>query len=316
MSLSLKIGAFVVAYKDEQAVTRIVNSLLNQSRKIDSILIIDNSPIPLILSLNNQVENPYVEKINFPQNLGISGALIEAQNWAARLGIDWLWMFDQDSEPEASALEKLLQNLESISAGALVPGILACGIYSASGELLVTGYEWREYRYVESSLHAALDPYQCDAVISSGSLIHVEKLKQSNRIEEKLFIDFVDFDLCRKLISKGFDIYVVPEAKMTHELGEPVLVKIPYRGEAVRYFHLSPVRIFHICRNQAFVEFSNSKLKYWPIVACNRIKHCLYFIQGALFSSPIKYRAIAAALVGLFFGFFSPKFWPEKYFRS
>lgn len=315
MSQHLIIGALIVAYQDKEAVVRILHSLRKQTRKLDYILIVDNSPSSLNLDDTIPTQNIPVEKVDYPENVGLSGAFLFAQKWANQRRIHWLWMFDQDSVPEPTSLEKLINFLGVVSHSSQHVGMLACGVYNRNGEKLVNGYKWRRYKYIESEEREDCLPYSCDAVISSGSMVNLEKVNQAELIEKKLFIDFVDFDLCRKIIAKGFSIYVVPAARMSHELGQRVLVEIPYLIEPVEYFHLSPVRVFHICRNQSFVEYRNSKFIYWPVVAFNRVRHSFYFIQGAFFSKTFNYRTIAAALLGLTFGCMGPSLWPEKLFR-
>lgn len=306
----MRIGATITCYNDTIAAKKLLNSLHRQTYPISKILIIDNSKHPSeIISEDNNLDVCFK---HFPENIGISGALSVALEWAHENQIDWLWLFDQDSLPTDSALHDLILAIETLPVSIDKIGVVAPAIFDSSSGQYVSGFLWNKIAFVPIKNSLRAEPYECDAVISSGTLLNIRNLQASDFPSPKLFIDGVDFALCYNLRLRGLKIFVIPLSKLEHNLGTPKLIRIPFSRRPKIYYHLSPLRVFCICRNFSFIELKYSKWPYTGLVVFARLKHCLYFVIGALFGGQEKLKTIYSAISGTFQGFLGEKYWKKK----
>jgi len=131
-----KIAANVVTYNRKGLLGECIDALLNQTYPLDAIYIIDNAStdgtpeflmqrglideqvtstkepieaiklIPLTASSDRSVEIHYVR---MPENIGSSGGQYEGVKRGYDAGFDWIWVMDDDAEPENGALASLAE---------------------------------------------------------------------------------------------------------------------------------------------------------------------------------------------------------------
>lgn len=308
--MSKKIGAMVISYNDAVAVENLLQALAMQTCPLDSILVIDNSWPPLEIRVD--FESPTVEFKNFGENIGVAAGLVRAFDWAKNKGLEWLWLFDQDSEPSITALKVLIEAAERPNELRNDVAIFSCSVFDSCEGKIVPGYVWDSTSFVELRRQSAPTPYECDAVISSGSLVRVEAVQSCDLPSSKLFIDGIDFALCYNLRLRGLKIIVIPDAELMHRLGSPTMVKLPFRTTPTPYYHLSLLRAYCICRNFTHLEMRFSSRMVWPIVIVRRFKHVVYFALGAIFVDGRRLSLLWAALLGTLHGFLEERFWPSK----
>jgi rhamnosyltransferase len=248
-----KVGAYITAYEDEDAVLRCINALKQQSYSIQEIFIVDNSLTPLkSLTL---FQDPKITVESYSENIGIAEGLRKGIQRAIRQEFDFLWTFDQDSEPLPDTLEKLVHYYDLLTTNGMNLGVI--------GSLpvdCITGQVWHgivfdKYRFVVApNCEDSNDFYKCDAVITSGSLINLEVAKQVPLPEEGFFIDAVDWEYCMKFKKHGYDIFVVKSSILKHRFGNSRSARAIFRKRDVTIYNYSPLRYYYMCRNHTFVE--------------------------------------------------------------
>ena len=128
-----KIAVYITAYQNLEALQACIKAVQHQSYPVSFIYIIDNSPQPL---LDSQVpENIMIN--HHPENIGISGGLNIALKWAIEQQYDFLWTFDQDSQPLPDVLEKLVNSYAT-----LVKQGERIGVIAPLPVDIVTGQKW------------------------------------------------------------------------------------------------------------------------------------------------------------------------------
>ena len=308
--MSRKIAASIVCYKAATSVRALISALEAQTRALDSILIIDNSPAGSGLE---QEELPArCSLVSFPENPGMADALATSTAWAKEHMCDDLWLFDQDSRPNPAALATLLEARAQLERDGLQVAVVACEMIETGTAQRLNGFNWTGKQFEKVQPQATSTPFACDAVLHSGSLVQLAQVDEADLPNSKMFIDAVDFEFCHRLTLRGFGIYVVPGAILQHTLGEKTTVRVPWKSGFKTYFHLSPLRIYCICRNYTWLEFKYSKCSAWPSILVARIKHCLYFSMGSLFGSKTPWRGICAAFLGTLLGILGPTFWRRQ----
>ena len=107
-----KVAALVATFNRKELLKKTINSLLNQSRKVDKIFIVNNASTDGTDKVLKEYENDYrgiIEIINLEENTGGTGGFNYGMEYIyTQKKYDWIWLMDDDAIPEKYALEKML----------------------------------------------------------------------------------------------------------------------------------------------------------------------------------------------------------------
>lgn len=270
---------YITAYKDLQAVRKCLKLLQNQSYPIQEILVVDNSPEQIIFSEDK------LQVKHCPENIGVAGGLKEAVIWAKTQNADFLWAFDQDSEPSPNLLENLLLKYSLLSKPEFTIGIIAPLAMDMQSQSQIPGLIFSGYKFHSpSELQNLREYYECDAVITSGSLISLDAAKNIELPREDLFLDAVDYLYCINFRKKGYKVVVSKDTILNHHLGTYRHIKSPINNREVFTYTCSPIRYYYSCRNHTFLETRlASKLILYKCVIYrlrtlgNHLKHIVFY---------------------------------------
>lgn len=99
--------AVVVTFNRQQLLSECIAALRNQTRKVDKILVINNSSTDDTINwLNNQADIEFFSQ----DNVGSAGGFYTGIKMAYDSGYSWIWLMDDDGYPKNDALEKILEN--------------------------------------------------------------------------------------------------------------------------------------------------------------------------------------------------------------
>jgi rhamnosyltransferase len=250
-----KTAAYITAYQDVNALNQCISALEKQTIKLDIVYIIDNSLVSLQEKIYNK-ENLLIE--HYPENIGIGRGLAIAINWAINNNYDFLWTFDQDSCPSLDTLEILLSEYEYLESQNITVGIISPTIIEAQTQQILPNDLKKNYRLKSYSPQLKPSPfsyyreklYQCDVVITSGSLINLQAARQIPLANPDLFIDGVDWDYCLKLRQAGYHICVTQKTTMQHNFG----TYLTHLNKQTPIYIYSPLRYYYINRNHTYIE--------------------------------------------------------------
>lgn len=294
------VAAYITAYEDAEALNACVAAIQTQTFAVTQILIVDNSEHPLVLTPPLQ-NNDTILVWSHPENLGIAGGLELAFNWADRQGYDFLWTFDQDSTPEPDCLARLLETYIHLVKQDCDPGIVApAAIDSRTGQIVqpsrFLGDRFRGFQPSDPTI-----PYECDAPITSGSLVQMRAARQIPPPDRNLFMDGIDLDYGLRLRKAGFQNFVVPAARMYHRFGTPLQIELFGWKRVFQCY--SPLRYYYICRNQTYLELRHATGGYRLTCFLHRINYLALTICKILVLDPeSKAHKINACLTGTYHG--------------
>ncbi len=301
-SLNYRVAAYITAYQELEALDKTVTAIQRQSYPVEEMFIVDNSRTELVSG--NRYKNTAVEF--HPENLGVAGGLKIAINWAIEKGYDFLWLFDQDSEPGSDVLEKLLVKHHELSESGEKIGILAPVILDINTKQEVAGCVFQRYKLVPiPGCSEIKDFYRCDGVITSGSLVDISIAKHVEPPIEELFLDAVDYAYCMNFRNKGYEIIVVKDTIMKHRIGNYSKVKDRFvKGNEVITFICSPSRYYYACRNHTFFETRTSEKAMLYLSIMYRTKLSIKMIVRIIRYEPdLVLHKVWACIVGTFDGF-------------
>jgi rhamnosyltransferase len=181
-----------------------INKILPEKSRV-GLLVYDNSPTPLAQCDRNKYPNWQIYYISDRENSGVSKAYNEGYKLAKELNKKWLLLLDQDTKFAPDILEKYYNATQECS----FPTIFAPLLVSNTGSF----YSPCQYRFNRGfPLKKATTGLQNNnniSLLNSGLLISIELFQKIGGYNEKLKLDFSDFefvDRYRKISSYFFII--------------------------------------------------------------------------------------------------------------
>lgn len=249
------IAGVVVLYHPTMDMLENLQSYIEQ---IDRLFIVNNSININPKFVSTLLENQKTYYIDNCGNEGIAKALNMAIKLAIEKKYDYLLMMDQDTSLDKDTVLELYKSLQNFPLAALASS-------TDNQDSLTT------------SLNSIVPML---TAITSGSLLRLSHTKDIGLHEEKLFIDYVDFEYSLRANLLGYKVLKVPTAKMIHKLGN--FQRINFFGFHTYITNHSPIRKYYRLRNSLYVW-----KKYffyfpkWVIVdilrSCKDILKCFIF---------------------------------------
>lgn len=161
------------------------------------------------------------------ENIGIAAAQNIGIDYAIKYDFSHVLFFDQDSDIDESYICDIFFEFERVKN--FVPNL------AMLGPLIIDKDCGKAYKNddVVSENGFSL----CSALISSGSITSVDLIKKVGLMEEKLFIDFVDFEWCWRAQQCGLACARTHKVLLSHKvglaskkvLGFPIIISKPFR---------------------------------------------------------------------------------------
>ncbi|PKQ74556.1 glycosyltransferase family 2 protein [Aeromonas sobria] len=213
--------------------------LVKLSKIINKIYVVDNTP-EVSPILNRCL--PDNVKINYlKENKGIAEALNLGADQAFSDKAEFVFFFDQDSNPDQSMIDTLIavsSGFEDSNVAVVGPAYFDTRL--AKKAPFITFKNGRLCRVPAEGNQLI----EADYLITSGSIISRKSWESIGPHDDSLFIDYVDIEWCLRAKSLGWRVIGVPYVVMEHTLGdEPISVfgkKLPVH---------SPIRHYYFFRN-------------------------------------------------------------------
>ena len=242
-----KIPVILVTYN---APSNLTGSLELLSKNFDRIILVDNgSDIETISVIEHHVQSMKDKLLFIPnrKNMGVAKALNQGLSLADQLGYQFALTLDQDSTPLPGMLDALTQTLLSHpnneNLAVLAPEIIEKNTHKKSQVLGFTSrFSFKRMTCNNKTLR------NVTFVITSGSLYNLRLYREIGPFRDDFFIDAVDMEYCLRAILKGFEISVACNAKLEHNLGHRVQMRL-FRWAASPTFH-PPSRWYFMNRNR------------------------------------------------------------------
>lgn len=255
------LSILVVTFNHEREISDCIESIHQQCqiRPLEIIAIDNSSKDHTLACLESQSstlksESFEIRIIRNDENIGFTRAV--NSGLAAAQG-EFILLLNPDTVMRSGSLEFLVGFLKkSTSAGAAVPQLL-----HPNGEIQPSCRRFPRYRYILFELLGLSRIFPRSRLFNAwkmGEFDHrssreVEqpqgacfmfpgKIFQSiGQLDPRFFLFFSDVDYCRRIISAGYRIHFLPEAKVMHRKGSSVYRNRP---ETVWLSHLDFIRYF------------------------------------------------------------------------
>ena len=267
----MNIVAVIVTYNPNIDCLRVLLDNLNNS--CVSIIIVDN------YSTNEAFKNTAfksnVELLSLSKNQGIAFAQNVGIEKAIKIDADYILFFDQDSNVSNHFVDDLMSDYRKIYANHEKIAAIGPRFVDESKGFYFPALRFNKYGLIDKiSVENISTPIEVSFLISSGTLISVETLKDIGLMKEEFFIDYVDTEWCFRALSKGYKLYMSEKAVMRHSVGDDTInllnFKIPVHSGYRRYYRV---------RNLFFMW----KMPYIPKILTSKLMITNFAIQILLF---------------------------------
>jgi len=220
--VSQSIAAVVVTYNRTRLLRECLDALLQQTRPVDSIVLIDNaSTDDTAVDLESQgyLRHPKIRYTRLLRNTGGAGGFHEGMKQAYEQGSDWIWVMDDDAEPLTDALELLLPHMNRVGIAGLANLTLG-----ADGLPQLEHRGWLKLRSTGARAHRAIDagllsgPLDISFASFVGLAVPRASVERIGLPKRELFIKGDDLEYCIRLSRLG-SLVLVPDSKIRHKDG-------------------------------------------------------------------------------------------------
>lgn len=199
------------------------------AKQVDKVILCDNSVQSNELLFDGISNCKYMP---FYDNLGLSVAFnraLKSDNiWNDQ---DFVIFFDQDSSIKEGHVATLKKEYDSLVKQGKYVGCLGPVFFNTRREKIETPH---------IKQNVSERTFQVKSIINSSLLAQYGVLKSVGFFNEEMFLDYVDWDLCFRLIKSGFAVYMTRAVVLTHDLGigdkNLGLVKIRIGREIREYY--------------------------------------------------------------------------------
>lgn len=251
------------------------------SNQVNQVVVVDNTPPPNVLSLNNLQIPDNVHLVTLGDNYGIAYALNKGIAWSESMGANYVLLLDQDSVPNEQMVDKLLANFSKPSAINRLAAVGPATFDERTNRIsyFIVSRLGLPFRFNPKN-HPTDKVIKVGFLISSGSLICINALKDIGGMRDNYFIDHVDTEWCFRARSKGYDLVGDHDAILNHCLGDKVdKVWIGY----VRHVaHHSALRDYYMFRNTVLMLRDVKIPVFWRVFLILRLfQFTIYFLLFA-----------------------------------
>lgn len=211
--------ACIVTYEPDLDV--LVENVRAVRTQVDEVIVVDNGSSNVAEIAKVLLDD--VDLRRLPDNAGLSRAMNIAVRQADVRGADYVLMLDQDSV----VTPQLVPMLRDVLAG--------------DEGLAVVGPDIQDRNLREPFEGDSVGTERVNACITSGSLMRVSDWRAIGGWDERLFIDFVDFDMCLRLRSAGRGIAIEHGVVLHHAIGQARKVRsgVAWGHGAARLEHMA-----------------------------------------------------------------------------
>lgn len=248
----VSICAVVVSFNRKTLLMRSLTALLNQSRPLEKIIIVDNASTDGTSDLLKEKGFLAKENIEFhvlSENLGGAGGFKTGVELAFNAGYDWIWLMDDDGFATDDCLEKLLGYTEQFDYfGPLVVDekdkqTLSFPI-NFGGNILRTLKDVTRLKLTSPILHNVIIPF-------NGVLIKKELVAKIGFPDARFFIWGDDINYTYRIQAERARVATIENIVFFHPradlLGEPMFFGKMHFNDTE-----SMLKLYCMCRNNTY----------------------------------------------------------------
>lgn len=235
----MKIASVIVTYNRLELLKRTISALRKQSRKLDSIIVVDNGCTD---GTHEWLDGETDLSVIHQDNVGGSGGFWRGIKEAHSQGFDYIWCMDDDVYPEPDCLEQLLKK-DDKEVGML------CPLRKQNGKIFLSEVKQFNLSNPFKSLHdnklkkSEIQNNECidiEGIAFEGPLIKNEVVEKIGLPNKELFLLYDDSDYSYRTVISGYKVRFVTNAILNKELffANDDIVTKRKKGKWKLYYHI------------------------------------------------------------------------------
>lgn len=237
-----RVDAVVVTYNRKALLQECVDAILAQSVSVERLILIDNNSTDgteSFLKEKGYLDNPVIEYIKLPENIGGAGGFHEGMKKAREHQPDWVWIMDDDTVPTPTCLEELLHARKAIKGKV---SFLASAVRGMNHEAINVPKLSRKQFSKYTDWYEYLDQGIAQIVKATfvSLLINIEAINQCGLPWKEFFIWGDDSEYTQRIIRDYGPAYMVGKSLAIHKRvgsDELSLVKEQNKNRIPMYFY-------------------------------------------------------------------------------
>jgi len=277
---TIKVLAYVHTFNDAEVIDATVEALCRQTYPLPEILLIDNA------STDGTLDRAFpgnVTIIRNNQNLGTSGAVAAAMEYALAHGYDWIYILDADSIAEPKAIENLVKCYLSLS-----PELQASAWrLSSLPKDANTGFLHHGCVFTPRGVKILNPPpqpsrYRCDLNIWSGSFYRLDAVSKVGLPDLDYVLDWGDMIYGYEGMVRGYTGFADQSSIVIHNMH--AFERRGLGGRMVNVYCSQPMRSYYFWRNSIYFWIYKYRRAHlvMPIMT-HFLRFCWWLIRVALF---------------------------------
>ena len=249
----MRVLAHIHTFNDADIIDRTIEALLQQSRPVDGILVVDNASSDATL---DRPSLKYACVVRHPENFGTSGAVASGFRFALDHDYDWIWILDADSVVRPDALEKLLGLYAGLPQGLQEKAaFLACLARNQRDDQPYHGAAITRYGLAVVRPRPEEPHYSCQITIWSGCLYRLAAVRRVGLPDPNYVLDWGEFEYGNRIMRAGYKGFIHQGAILQHNIrGAPSLnpIDLNFGFATARFYEFPPIRCYYMCRNMLY----------------------------------------------------------------
>lgn len=269
------VHALIVTRNRKRLLAECLRAVLSQTHPVGGVIVFDNASSDGTgewLAAEGLTASPLVEFHRGEVNTGGAGGFAEVLALGLKTGADWLWLMDDDAEPQPDALEQLLL---SSSADNEATVALCTAVVHPDGSIDPL-HRCRMGRFVTPLPLAAYAPgthAEVDCASFVGLLVRASAVGAVGLPRAEFFLGYDDAEYSLRLRALG-DIRLVPASVITHKIviggGEATQRSIWWNRVLRAHYTASPWESYwkdlYRVRNFIALRVTHEGMSSWQLV--------------------------------------------------
>jgi rhamnopyranosyl-N-acetylglucosaminyl-diphospho-decaprenol beta-1,3/1,4-galactofuranosyltransferase len=213
------VAAVVVTFNRKMLLKECIDGLLNQSRPVDHVFIIDNASsdgTEEFLRGSGYLDRPGITYARLSTNSGGAGGFYHGISTAFAQGYDWIWVMDDDAEPMPDALERLAEGFSASVTAAASAVITPQNAYVLEHRGYFKPGVTKEMVDCLSLADFEKPSLAIEFCSFVGLCIRRETIERVGLPKREFFIHYDDNEYCLRMAEIG-RIMLIPASKIIHK---------------------------------------------------------------------------------------------------
>ena len=232
MTNMLNTGVLATIITFNPNISQLFENVQRIMSQVDDLVIYDNCS-KNIEEIKGKLSDVHI--IQNDTNLGLPINYNRAVSLAKEKGYKWLLIMDQDTLIPDNLIEEYRKYMSLDNVAIICPRYRDINCISEE----------------EFNKRIPDEPYNfVDRCISSASLNNVDIATEIGGFDEKMFIDYVDYDYCKNCINHGYKILEINTCVVEHQIGKSKIIN--FLGRKLVSYNHPPIRKYYFFRNRVY----------------------------------------------------------------